>query len=69
MSEDTSFLAAEADTLPVHVAACAERYKTLFNRLNRIERILVAVAGGVFAMLATIAGGVLIELINRGLEK
>lgn len=43
----------ESESLPVHVAACAERYKTLFNRLSRIEWILIATAGALITGLFT----------------
>lgn len=57
----------EADDLPLHVATCRERYRTLFKRLERIERILLMVAGGVGTLLLTVAAGVLIAVISRGL--
>lgn len=53
----------ESKSLPVHVAACAERYKTLFNRLQRIERQLGQVlwagfglGGSIIAFLLGIIG-------------
>ena len=35
MTEET-----EAEQLDVHVAVCAERYKSLEGRLDRIERVM-----------------------------
>jgi hypothetical protein len=49
----------EADHLDVHVAVCAERYKSLEQRLDRIERVM-------WWMLTTLIlalGGMLFELI------
>ena len=49
----------EADHLDVHVAVCAERYKSLEGRLDRIERVM-------WWMLTTLIlalGGMLFELI------
>lgn len=54
MTHDT-----EADNLDVHVAVCAERYKSLELRLDRIERVM-------WWMLSTLIialGGMLLELI------
>lgn len=65
--DDRMFSQAEGTSLPVHVAACAERYKTLFNRMGRIERIMLVTAGGVFSLLLTVAGAVLVALITKGL--
>ncbi len=45
----------ESDSLPVHVAACEQRYKTLFHRLERIERISLGIAAMVFAGLIKLA--------------
>lgn len=53
MSEET-----EAENLEVHVAVCAERYKSLSQRLDRIERVM-------WWMLSTIImamGGMLFEM-------
>lgn len=44
----------EATSLPIHVAACAQRYVALLNRLVRVERIVI---GGVVVMLAADKGG------------
>lgn len=54
MTHDT-----EADNLDVHVAVCAERYKSLEMRLDRIERVM-------WWMLSTLIialGGMLLELL------
>ena len=48
----------EADHLDVHVAVCAERYKSLEQRLDRIERVM-------WWMLTTLImamGGMLFEM-------
>ena len=55
----------EAEDLPTHVVACSERYKTLFHRLNRIERIQLVVAGKVLLILLAVIG-YLINLAMRG---
>ena len=59
MSEET-----EAEHLDLHVAVCAERYKALEYRLDRIERIvwwsstmLMTGMGGMIFKLMTIKGG------------
>lgn len=49
----------EAEHLDVHVAVCAERYKSLEQRLDRIERVM-------WWMLSTLIlalGGMLFELV------
>lgn len=49
----------EAENLDVHVAVCAERYKSLEQRLDRIERVM-------WWMLTTLIialGGMLLELV------
>lgn len=49
----------ETENLDVHVAVCAERYKSLETRLDRIERVM-------WWMLTTLIialGGMLMELI------
>ena len=49
----------EAEYLNVHVAVCAERYKSLEQRLDRIERVM-------WWMLTTLIlalGGMLLELV------
>jgi len=49
----------EAKHLDVHVAVCAERYKSLEQRLDRIERVM-------WWMLSTLIlalGGMLFELV------
>jgi len=48
----------EAEKLEVHVAVCAERYKSLSQRLDRIERVM-------WWMLSTLVmamGGMLLEM-------
>lgn len=48
----------EAEKLDVHVAVCAERYKSLEGRLDRIERVM-------WWMLSTLIlslGGMLFEM-------
>lgn len=42
-----AYTSEESESLPVHVARCSERYKTLFRRLGRIEKILLGVAASV----------------------
>ncbi len=44
----------EANDLSTHVVACAERYKMLFERVARIERILLGFAGTAFTGLGAI---------------
>jgi hypothetical protein len=49
----------EAENLDVHVAVCAERYKSLEGRLDRIERVM-------WWMLTTLIlalGGMLFQLV------
>ena len=48
--------ATDAANLAKHEAVCAERWKTVFNKMedheqqiNRVETILIAVAGGIIA--------------------
>jgi len=55
----------EENNLEVHVAVCAERYKTLEQRLDRIEKIvwwsstmLMAGMGGVIFKLVTFKVGI-----------
>jgi hypothetical protein len=54
----------EADHLDVHVAVCAERYKSLEHRLDRIERVmwwmlttLILALGGMLFELVVLIGG------------
>ena len=54
----------EHESLPAHVTACAERYKTLFNRLNRIERIQLVVAGKVFLILLAVIGFLVTRILG-----
>ena len=37
-----------------HEAQCDERWKTIFNRMNRIERILLGATGAVLLLLLTL---------------
>jgi hypothetical protein len=54
----------EAEHLDVHVAVCAERYKSLEQRLDRIERVMwwmlstliLALGGMVFQMFILFSG-------------
>lgn len=52
----------EAEDLAVHVAHCEERYKTLFRRLERIEKWQAVVAFGVYSLLIAVIG----TLLYRG---
>ena len=54
----------EAEHLDVHVAVCAERYKSLEGRLDRIERVrwwmlttLILALGGMAFELVVLIGG------------
>lgn len=54
----------EAEHLDVHVAVCAERYKSLEGRLDRIERVmwwmlttLILALGGMLFQLVILIGG------------
>lgn len=54
----------EAEHLDVHVAVCAERYKSLEGRLDRIERVmwwmlttLILALGGMLFQLVMLLGG------------
>ena len=57
----------EADHLDVHVAVCAERYKSLEQRLDRIERVMwwmlttliLALGGMTFELVVLIGGRIL----------
>ena len=57
----------EAEHLNVHVAVCAERYKSLEQRLDRIERVMwwmlttliLALGGMAFEMVILFGGRVL----------
>jgi hypothetical protein len=54
----------EAEDLDVHVAVCAERYKSLEYRLDRIERVLWWST----TILMTGMGGIIFKLITlRGI--
>lgn len=58
----------ESKSLPAHVTACGERYKTIFNRLKRIERGLWLGLTGLIGILLWIirtlleVGGALMNL-------
>jgi hypothetical protein len=54
MSEET-----EAEHLDLHVAVCAERYKALEQRLDRIEKIVWWSS----SMIMTGMGGMLFKLM------
>lgn len=41
--------------LNTHEAICKERYDHICNRLTRLERILIAMAGGIIFVLVQIA--------------
>jgi hypothetical protein len=56
MTPDRAYSADESVHLPVHVARCEERYRTLFRRLERIERIMLVVAAKVFVLLLAVIG-------------
>ncbi len=54
----------KAEHLDVHVAVCAERYKSLEQRLDRIERVmwwmlttLILALGGMLFQLVVLLGG------------
>lgn len=57
----------EAEHLDVHVAVCAERYKSLEGRLDRIERVMwwmlttliLALGGMLFQLVVLLSGRVL----------
>jgi hypothetical protein len=57
----------EAENLDVHVAVCAERYKSLEGRLDRIERVMwwmlttliIALGGMLFELIVLLGGKVL----------
>lgn len=57
----------EAEHLDVHVAVCAERYRSLEHRLDRIERVMwwmlttliLALGGVIYEFLTIITGRVL----------
>lgn len=44
----------EAEDLPTHVLLCGERYRTLFNKLNRVEKIIIALGGGIILALVNV---------------
>lgn len=54
----------ESKDLGAHVVACGERYKTLFNGLRRVERILIGVAGLIIVGSLSITGTLLSVLYN-----
>jgi hypothetical protein len=65
--EETMTHEQEAEHLNVHVAVCAERYKSLEQRLDRIERVMwwmlttliLALGGMAFEMVILFSGRVL----------
>jgi len=65
--EETMTQEQEAEHLDVHVAVCAERYKSLEGRLDRIERVMwwmlttliLALGGMLFQLIILIGGRVL----------
>lgn len=58
---------AETEHLDVHVAVCAERYRSLEMRLDRIERVMwwmlstliIALGGMLFQLIVLISGRVI----------
>lgn len=67
MSGGTMTQEQEAEHLDVHVAVCAERYKSLEQRLDRIERVMwwmlttliMALGGMAFEMVVLIGGRII----------
>jgi len=51
------------EDLKAHVAACNERYKTIFERLERIEEILWNAIKGSFALGVAIITGLITLII------
>ena len=47
-------VSSESEHLPIHVAKCEERYKTLELRLGRLERALYWIAAVLITGMATI---------------
>ncbi len=41
--------------LTTHEAVCAERWRETIMRIKRLEMVLIGCAGGIIALLATIA--------------
>lgn len=41
--------------LSTHEAVCAERWRETILRIKRLEAIMIGAAGGIIALLATIA--------------
>lgn len=61
MTKHRFYTREESEDLGVHVAHCEERYKTVFERLRRIEGVLwTAVCGIVIGM-----GAIIGILFNR----
>lgn len=54
----------ESESLPAHVAACAERYKTLFNRLEAVQADVVSIRKRGFTIALWIIAKLLALLIG-----
>lgn len=57
----------EAKDLPVHVAACHERYLSLFNRLGSVERKLSRIELGIWGVLTAVLSGLFVAIFRQGL--
>jgi hypothetical protein len=55
----------EGEDLELHVAVCAQRYKALDERMQRIERVV----WWTFSMLLIGMGGTIMELIIQYLKQ
>jgi len=55
----------EGEDLELHVAVCAQRYKALDERMQRIERVV----WWTFSMLRIGMGGTIMELIIQYLKQ
>ncbi len=55
----------EGEDLELHVAVCAQRYKALDERMQRIERVV----WWTFSMLLVGMGGTIMELIIQYLKQ
>jgi hypothetical protein len=49
-----AYSAEESESLPIHVAHCEERYKTVFDRLKRIETLIWSTVGAVIVGMGSI---------------
>lgn len=47
--------------LSTHEAVCAERYKMFIMRVDRLERILIIVAGAIIVGLGSVLSAVLVN--------